>query len=357
MAVKIRRYGSEEPDPRLDPNRLGACRPESAADRFGDRRNPVRHEFGGSKPRQAKDPTWSACNSSPESVYIGEVGGLTSPAPDRSPRLLLRGAQADAGLRRVNLALGRTGAGSATDTRDLLNVERQNLHQALLEAAERGNTPEVEALLAVGVSPDLVVKGDWGPLSRAAYKGRVAVVRNLLAHGADPNRREAGVPVLVLAANKGRTNVVRQLIKAGADIEATDAFARQTALAYAVSPDGPFSQGHAGTVRVLLRKGADVDTRDGYGGTTPLMHVWNGDLAVMLALLDASADVNARDQSGGTPLMWAARRGYAENVRVLLERGADTGVRDSQAKTALRHAEEAGHPEIASLIRQAGVRE
>ncbi|MFI2185248.1 ankyrin repeat domain-containing protein [Streptomyces sioyaensis] len=67
------------------------------------------------------------------------------------------------------------------------------------------------------------------PLCAAASWGHDEVVRELLAHGADPDRREddgtAHTP-LMAAASRGSTAVVRALLHHGADPHRTDALGR-----------------------------------------------------------------------------------------------------------------------------------
>ena len=62
--------------------------------------------------------------------------------------------------------------------------------KALLVAARAGHTPVVEALLALGVSPEGCASRldrTWTPLMHAACGGHAPVVAALLAHGAAPN--------------------------------------------------------------------------------------------------------------------------------------------------------------------------
>jgi ankyrin repeat protein len=63
----------------------------------------------------------------------------------------------------------------------------------LYEASVNGEAEIARLLLAAGASPDTESSGlgaDGTPLCAAACWGHIATVRELLAHGADPNLRE-----------------------------------------------------------------------------------------------------------------------------------------------------------------------
>jgi ankyrin repeat protein len=92
----------------------------------------------------------------------------------------------------------------------------------LHDAARDGDVARVEALLAGGLHPDA------GPLSRsplaaAAANGHVDVVDLLLARGAALDRCEEGRPTaLIRAAQRGKLAVVQQLVRAGANVDHED---------------------------------------------------------------------------------------------------------------------------------------
>ncbi|HEV7514668.1 MAG TPA: ankyrin repeat domain-containing protein [Thermoanaerobaculia bacterium] len=89
-------------------------------------------------------------------------------------------------------------------------------------AARSGSVQAVTVLLDSGVGPEELDRGPngWTPLLHAIHKDQLAVVRLLLARGADPNRLAVnGTSPLNLAASQGDLVTVRTLIAAGARVE------------------------------------------------------------------------------------------------------------------------------------------
>lgn len=110
----------------------------------------------------------------------------------------------------------------------------ERLDTALCGAAAGGDLPQVEKLLAKGVSPDSVDEEGATALMSAVLAAEVEVVRQLLAAGADPDiQDEAGRTALMHAviadgdmdldgAHPLFLEIVEQLLAAGADLELED---------------------------------------------------------------------------------------------------------------------------------------
>ena len=91
----------------------------------------------------------------------------------------------------------------------------------LIEAAIKGQTAEVQALL--DARADVDTRGPYAvtPLIVAASEGHSQIVRLLLKAGADVDMKaQGGVTALLAAAGRGHTKSVRLLLEAGADMNA-----------------------------------------------------------------------------------------------------------------------------------------
>lgn len=141
--------------------------------------------------------------------------------------------------------------------------------QALFEAARSGRRPAVRALLGAGVSPMAYVEGDgWTALHYAAREDP-EIVRMLVEHGAECDRKtNGGVTPLSIAIDETgqpfRLEIARHLLDAGAQGDARDGL---TALHRAAA------RGLVEIVELLLAYGHDADARAGqgrYAGKTPL---------------------------------------------------------------------------------------
>jgi ankyrin repeat protein len=158
-------------------------------------------------------------------------------------------------------------------------------------------------------------------LLRAAERGDTAAVKTLLKKEVEVNAKESSVgkTALILAAERGHTDTVQALLKGGADIGARDN-SGATALFYAAM------RGYLSTVKTLLANGADVNAKDEEGFTALIAAARGGYSDVVQALLAAGADVNVREHRwGDTPLQYAKRGRsgrHRKTVAILLKAGA-----------------------------------
>jgi hypothetical protein len=237
-----------------------------------------------------------------------ECGTGYSPDPKRNPDIPAR-------LSVIVLVLCWVG-GCNTNSKHLstpaaAGVPIDDGSHALVVAALLGDVKQVNRLLAERIPPDtrlgseydvlpgeegsFVGQSNWTPLHAAAHRGRIEVVRRLLAAGAkvDPEDGFGGTPLL-FAITRSNDNVDKQ----------------QCAFA-------------------LLRAGANVNVRehvyiDGVGGSTPLhLAIFVRNVDLVKALLAKGADVNARLDDGSTPLDVAdPTRAPPEIIDALLAAGA-----------------------------------
>ena len=188
----------------------------------------------------------------------------------------------------------------------------QDPHKKLLDAAEAGDTAEVQSLLRDGANAN--AKGDYGntALMGAAVRGHTETALALLEKGADVNAK----------GNTGRTALMEAAL-----------------------------EGYTDTVRTLLEKGADVNAKNKYDDTALIHAAYAGDTDTVAVLLEKGADVNAKDDMGRTALIEAARQGRTETVRALLEVGADVTTRDKEGETALSKAEKHNYSDVVALLK------
>lgn len=216
----------------------------------------------------------------------------------------------------------------------------------IFDAIERGDSLAVRILLAA--QPEVLnTRGQDGltPLNKAAYKGQLTIVRDLLALGADwrIGDNEASQPIHNAAA-AGQTGAIELLLDKGADINAQDNNG-ETALLFAIF------YGKFETANRLLDRGANVklsNTR----GATPLGHAAaRGNIDLCRGLIMMGAEVNAASRDGSTPLQSAALSGNLELAGLLLDNGADTEARNDYLRTPLvMVARERGDATMATLL-------
>ncbi len=165
--------------------------------------------------------------------------------------------------------------------------------------------------------------GDWWIYVANDYPDDI---KDLLAHGADPNvRYKNGQPALMRAVVDGAWKVFDVLAAdPRTDVNAENP-AGETPLMYLAIA------GQTDRARSLMARGAQVNRL----GWTPLHYAASkGQMAMARLLLDNQAMVNAPAPNGETPLMMAALSGNKPMVDLLLKAGADITTRDTKDQTA-----------------------
>jgi RNA polymerase sigma factor (sigma-70 family) len=188
---------------------------------------------------------------------------------------------------------------------------------ALIMAVNSGHHALADLLFDAGVDPGLHEAAAIGDTSRVA-----AALERHPEH-LDTDSPEGFTP-LALAAHFGHVEVMRLLIDHGADVN------RRATHRIAVTPLHAALFGRqVAAALLLIERGADVTLARGGSG-------WK--------------------RAGWTPLHYAAGMGFGTLVQPLLDRGADASRLDEEGKTALEVAIDANHHDIAEALRSRGVK-
>ncbi len=140
-------------------------------------------------------------------------------------------------------------------------------------------------------------------LVNAVWKNDVELVEKKLKKGEDPDQHDEDFNCpLTIAAQKGNLEIIKLLIEAGADIDRKDGY-----------PERMFWE------KVYV-----------YGNRTAIGHAArNGHIEVVSYLIEAGANFNIMDVDGTSPLQWAIKKNHQPIVDLLLENGAKATTRGS----------------------------
>ncbi len=209
------------------------------------------------------------------------------------------------------------------------SVSDRELSRCLVLAARSGFTECVDALLAVGVSPDTMDTSDTPVLTLATQAGHDDIVRRLIRAGCKLGARtRAGATALHYAARQGHDDCVAGLLEADAPLNIQDS-AGDTALIAAAKN----CHRSLGVIRQLVNAKCDLNRQD-KNRRCALHYACHKAMGAQL-LLDAGADPDIRDVDGNTPLILAAAEGFDAVVSCLVERDCDCDVANNFGKMAL----------------------
>ena len=195
---------------------------------------------------------------------------------------------------------------------------------AMFKAIRAKDTKQVERILAKGnitidpfQKPNQVNK----PLAYAAAYGNLAIVKLILARGADINGQVAyGDVPIIKAAEHGNRDIIVYLIEQGADVNRPNAFGISPFIGFCAAEDVEL-------VQLALKYGGKVNT----------------------------SYVQQTEQSEGkrnyTALQAAVAHGKTDVVKLLLANGGDPNLKDSQEKTSFDLAQEGNHTEIMKILK------
>ncbi len=220
------------------------------------------------------------------------------------------------------------------------------LHQLIAGNSSKDPTQTIALLTKRGTTLDLSNRDGSRALIKAVKKQNVALVKQLLAAGADPNvlnKRRHSLLYSVTSCKAEKQTIFEALLAAGCDVNIHNEIRYamgETALHKALAPEITC----LAPAKHLLRAGADPNSRNSLGLSPlyQLVHWRNKDPFQGLKLmLRYGADINLRNKEGSSPLMYAAFDSAGSVIlRAFLEAGADTGVRDNYGNTLLHRAAE-----------------
>ena len=207
-----------------------------------------------------------------------------------------------------------------------LPAYQDNLSAKLCRAASAGDTAQAEQLLAWGANIETLKSGKHPPLFLAIEHHQAAMVKLLLAHGANTTPE--------LEPHAGMSSALRYAADLG-DIPIFTMLADRLRLTTAERLQLAVSGGRPALVTSLLAAGANPNTRDIYGKTA--LH-YAADRQIIALLLAHGAQVNIPDTSGLTPIFALAHQQNgpnADSARLLLDHGARVDIADTDGNTPL----------------------
>jgi ankyrin repeat protein len=184
--------------------------------------------------------------------------------------------------------------------------------------------------------------GSYEDFFKAIDTDNVAVIRNLLERGFDPNTvNPKGMPALLVAIKTPAPKSIALLLEQPSLRVEERSAQDESALMLAAL------KGDLTLCTTLIAKDADINKP----GWTPLHYAaTNGHVPVIQLLLDQYAYIDAASPNGSTPLMMAAMYGTSSAVKQLLEAGADPSIKNDKGLSALDFALQAKKVQSAEII-------
>lgn len=174
------------------------------------------------------------------------------------------------------------------------NARNRNGETLMMEAVLSSSAELVQALLDMGVDPNVVNARGVAPLMQAVLNHKEnGITEILLKGGADPDpRSETGSTPLLAAASRGRASIVAALLDAGADPKATDFQGIGLLTSAVLAMDS--GDGAAAVLQVIKDRAIPLDPNaPAKSGTTPMAAAIS-QIDALSILFDMGGDPNAR---------------------------------------------------------------
>lgn len=231
----------------------------------------------------------------------------------------------------------------------MVNARDKENETPLHKAAVDGNLAVVKLLVARGANifarsnTGYSFAGDRTPLEYSIAGGDLSVMRLLLGEEPDPTRRVQDM--IYVAAELGRCRLAQELVSRGANVNKPTKW-NQSVLCIAIG-SGPTSEGGRKTVDFLLAQGAGIKGQAGANAVRQALTDPTG-LPTAKLLLAKGVDLKAAQQTDKSMLSdFASNPGFPEGLEFLLHHGVDARGEDGS-----RALESAHDPEtIHSLMR------
>ncbi|CAL8295058.1 unnamed protein product [Gadus morhua 'NCC'] len=148
------------------------------------------------------------------------------------------------------------------DRESTSSVFEEGISYALFKVAEQGLVYAAEILLRYGANLNFEDPVSYyNPLHIAVLRGRPSMVRLLVGHGADVQKRDRiheSSPLDLASEDSDRLACMHTLLDLGAEVNAQDKLGK-TALLHALASSDGLTVHNAENIQLLLQRGADVN--------------------------------------------------------------------------------------------------